>query len=137
MTYHRPRVLDASALVELVGGHPEMMRLLDDADAGLLNVAVPTLAIVEAQVVLRLPDAAWDHVLAYRGVTDLPLSAHAAVDTGDLARPRLEHHPMHEALTGPLMAAQVVHEAREMSGVIYTRLPQLYGGRDDVAVTAF
>lgn len=136
MTYRRPRILDASALVELVQGHPEMMRLLDDADAGHLNLAVPTLAIAEAQVVLAITASAWDHIMEYRGVTELPLSTHAAVDAGDLARPRLEHHPVQKALIGPLMVGQVIREATTMGAVIYTRVPEAYGGHD-VAITTF
>ncbi|GLW30406.1 hypothetical protein [Actinoplanes regularis] len=48
--------------------------------------------------------------LGYHGPTDLA-GAHARVDIGDLARPRLTHHPVHTALIGPLTVAQVPREA--------------------------
>ena len=136
MTFRRPRVLDASALVELFHGHPKMMRLLDDAGAGHFNLAIPTVAIAEAQAVLAVSASVWDHVMTYPGVTELPLCTHAAIDTGNLARPRLEHHPVHKSLIGPLMVGQVVREAVTMNGIVYTRVPEAYGGQD-VAVKAF
>ena len=39
-------------------------------------------------------------------------------------QPRLENHPVHTALIGPLMAGQVIREATAMHGVIVTRIPE-------------
>ncbi|GLY03766.1 hypothetical protein [Actinoplanes sp. NBRC 101535] len=76
----------------------------------------------------------WDYILTCHGVTELPLSVHTAVATGDLARPRLTNHPVHPEMRGPLQAAQVLSEARSMRAIIVTRYPELYGGHDDVTV---
>ncbi|WP_204298468.1 hypothetical protein [Actinoplanes campanulatus] len=53
-----PRILDASALVELFSGHSTLMRLIDDATAGSPVVVVPTLAIAEAQAAIDAPSPA-------------------------------------------------------------------------------
>ncbi|WP_052720488.1 hypothetical protein [Actinoplanes rectilineatus] len=73
------RVLDASALVELFADHPRLMQLLDLAADGRVVVAVPALAVAEAQVVLAATPATWDYILTCHGVTELPLSVHTAV----------------------------------------------------------
>jgi hypothetical protein len=131
-TLFRPRVLDASALVELFSGHPGLMSLLDDATAGHVFVLIPTLAIAEAQAVLGVAPSLWDHILRMPGVLAMNLTQHAAVEVGRLAAPRLRHHPVHTALIGPLMAAQVLHEAQAMNAVIVTRVPETYGGHEVV-----
>jgi hypothetical protein len=126
----RSRVLDASALVEVFSGHPEMMALLNTAAAGEVLLVVPTLAIAEAQAVLGVALSLWDHILAFPGIRTLDLSQHVAVEVGRLAAPRVQNHPVHTALIGPLMIAQVLYEAATMSAVIVTRLPEAYGGHD-------
>lgn len=126
----RPHILDASALVELFSGHQTLMRLLDDADAGDRFVIVPTLAIAEAQAVLDARQSHWDRILGVRSLLTIDLSPHVAVEVGRLAAPRLRHHPVHTPLIGPLMTAQVLHEATMLNGVIVTRVPEAYGGHD-------
>ncbi len=62
------------------------------------------------------------------------MSVHAGIEIGNLARPRLTYHPMHAALVGPLMVAQVLREALAMNAIIVSRFPEAYGGHD-VAVS--
>ncbi|MEU4155447.1 hypothetical protein [Actinoplanes sp. NPDC026670] len=126
----RPRVLDASALVEVFSGHPEMMALLDTAAAGDVLLIVPTLAIAEAQTALDVTSSLWDHILGFPGIRTLDLSQHVAVEVGRLAGPRMRNHPVHTALIGPLMAAQVLYEATTMNAAIVTSIPEAYGGHD-------
>ncbi|GAA2692173.1 hypothetical protein [Actinoplanes palleronii] len=126
-----PFILDASALVELFQGHPVLMRILEDADFGDFTMAVPTNAVLEAQVVLRATPSMWNHVLSpRRTIVELPLDIQATIEAGNLARPRLEHHPMHRVLIGPPMVAQVLREALTMIGAIVTAIPEAYGGHD-------
>lgn len=131
----RPRVVDASALVELPQGHPEPMRLLAIAHAGGFSVLLPATAVAEAQAALKLPAALWDHIFKRPGVVVLSLTGYNAVAVGVLASPRLEHHPMQPVLTGPLMVGHVLREAVETNAVVFTRIPELYGGHD-IPVTA-
>jgi hypothetical protein len=131
----QPRVLDASALVELTQGHPKPMRLLDDAHAGSINVLLPAVAVAEAQAALRLPANLWDHIFRLSGVVVLDLTGRNAVEVGALASSRLVHHPTQPVLTGPLMVGHVLREAIETNAVVITRVPELYGGHD-VSVTA-
>ncbi|MBB2946820.1 putative nucleic acid-binding protein [Actinoplanes lutulentus] len=130
MTDHQPRVLDASALVELFQGHPRLLELLGGAADGDFSIAVPAVAVAEAQAVLAVTGSAWSAILGRTGVTELPLSADAAVDVGDIARPRLLHHPVHSALIGPIMVGQVIWETKQMGAVVVTRVPEAYGGHD-------
>ncbi len=122
-----PRILDASALVELFQGHPRVMTILQQADLGKFTISTPASAVLEAQVVLKATTSVWDHVLGGR-VCELPLQGHASVEAGNFARPRLENYPMHRVLTGPPMVGHVLHEAREMNGAIVTGVPFNYGG---------
>jgi len=46
------RVPDAAALVDLLGGHVGAANLLDGAEAGWLQVVLPTTTIAEAETVL-------------------------------------------------------------------------------------
>ena len=125
-----PRVLDASALVELLHGNPMLMRMLGDAHTGRLNVLLPATAVAEAQAAVSLPASMWNHVFGFRGVSTLNLHEHNAVEAGALAAPRLEHNPTQHVLTGALMVGHVLREAVATNGVIVTRLPELYGGHD-------
>ncbi|KUL28830.1 hypothetical protein [Actinoplanes awajinensis] len=130
MISRHPRILDASALVELFQGHPQMMRMLSDGEAGDFNLAVPTNAVLEAQAVLKATVSMWEHMLFRRSVIEVPLGIHAAIEAGNLARPRLEHHPMHRVLIGPPMVGHVLREALVMEGAIVTTVPEAYGGHD-------
>ncbi|GLW30624.1 hypothetical protein [Actinoplanes regularis] len=131
MSLEPPRILDASALVQLFHGHPDLMKILKDSDLGQFSVAAPAGAVLEAQVVLKATTSMWDHFLAHR-VFELPLSGHASVEAGDLARSRLENHPVHRVLTGPPMVGQVLREAFAMNGAIVTAIPENYGGHNVV-----
>ncbi|BCY10118.1 hypothetical protein [Actinoplanes sp. L3-i22] len=122
------RVLDASALVELTQGHPEVMKLIDRAHFGQTTVVVPALAVLEAQAAVQMNLALWDHVLGLPGLRDLDLSPRTAAYVGDLAAPRLERNPLHTPLMAEQMAAQVAYEAIQMNAVVTTRIPGIYRG---------
>ncbi|MEV0899441.1 hypothetical protein [Actinoplanes sp. NPDC049802] len=106
------------------------MALLDDAMAGEFIIVVPTLAIAEAQAVLGVASSLWYHILGMPDVRQLDLSVGIALEVGRIAAPRLVHHPVHTALIGPLMIAQVLYEAKTMQAVIVTTVPEAYGGHD-------
>lgn len=135
MTAYRTRVLDASAMVELFAGHPLVMQMLEDAEAGRVLIGLPATAILEAQAALRADDGMWHHVFRFHGVTVLDLTGDGALPAGRIASARLEHHPMQPALMGPQMVGHVVTEATAMNAVVVTRLPELYGGHDVAVVT--
>ncbi|GAA4608451.1 hypothetical protein BJY16_006849 [Actinoplanes octamycinicus] len=121
-------VLDASALVELMQGHPTLTELLDRGYEGDVIMAVPPLAVLEAQVAIQTDPALWDHVLRFPGLQELDLSARCAALIGDLAAPRLERNPLHTTLMAEQMAAEVVYEAIRMRAAVLTRFPNLYRG---------
>ncbi|MBO3741734.1 hypothetical protein [Actinoplanes flavus] len=125
-----PRILDASALVELFSGHSTLMRLIDDANAGSPVVVVPTLAIAEAQAAIDAPSQHWERVLSVPALRILDLSAPVAIEVGRIAGPRLRNHPVQAPLIGPLMTAQVLYEAKMLSAAIVTTVPEAYGGHD-------
>ncbi|SNY72863.1 hypothetical protein [Paractinoplanes atraurantiacus] len=125
---HSPRILDASALVELMHGHPTMMRLVSDADAGQAPLVVTALAALEAQAAIQVEPALWEHILGLRGLIDMALSPRTAVDVAALAGPLLEGHPRHLPLYGAQMVAEVVHAAQQSTGVVVTRGPEAYRG---------
>jgi hypothetical protein len=108
---HPLLVLDASALVELMQGHLDLMSLVDRAYYGEAILAVPSLAVLEAQAASRTIPRLWDHLLRLPGMHDLELSMRNAAFVGDLAGPRLEQNPLHTSLMGEQMAAQVAYEA--------------------------
>jgi hypothetical protein len=109
-----PRVVDASALVGLFRGHRELGDLLDQAEAGRLEVLIPVTAVAEAESQLVAGRTGWDPILLTRGVLALPLSEHAAIEIG--------------GWPGGLGARQVVHEAAAVRGVVVTRSPAAYEG---------
>ncbi|MEV6305309.1 hypothetical protein AB0M02_38255 [Actinoplanes sp. NPDC051861] len=136
MSEHQPRVLDASALIALFHGHPDLWQYLVEADKGGTNIAIPTNAVLEAQVILRCSQSAWNSMLNFDGVFELPLSLHAAREAGDLARPRMEFELPHRVLTGPPMVGHVLREALVTTGVIITSVPEAYFGHE-VAINTF
>ncbi|MDR6319267.1 hypothetical protein [Actinoplanes couchii] len=121
-------------MVEIFSGHPMMMRLLDASEEEKSLCVAPALAIAEAQAAMCLDRRLWRHVLGFPGLRALPLTDEDALDVGEIAAPRIQNHPVHKALIGPLMTAQVLHEARTMKALIVTRVPEAYGSHDDVAV---
>lgn len=101
--------------------------LLEVAAAGEVMLTLPALAVAEAQAALRLPLSTWYHLFGFPGIHEQQLTWNGAVEAGEIAAPRLEHHPMQPALIGPLMVGQMVAEATAMSAVIVTRIPEAYG----------
>lgn len=53
------RILDSSALVDLFNGHPKLGDLLDQAEAGWLQIVMPTVSIVDAEAVLKAGRIGW------------------------------------------------------------------------------
>ncbi|SNY55165.1 hypothetical protein [Paractinoplanes atraurantiacus] len=125
-----PRILDASAVVEMFAGHPKLMKLLEKAQVGEEALTMPALAVAEAQAALRYSDKMWQYFFGISGLTEQTLSWFGALEAGSIASARLEHYPMQPALIGPIMVGQVVHEAREMDAVVVTRIPEAYGAYD-------
>ncbi|GAA4977644.1 hypothetical protein [Actinoplanes utahensis] len=128
--YGPPRVLDASALVELFQGHPLLMQLLELAAAGKVVIAFPDVAIEEAAAVLDIEPALWDHFLRFPGVTVLSMGAHGAIAAGRYARPRVTNPIVHRELANPLQIGHVVQEAIHMSAIVVTAIPEAYAGHD-------
>ncbi|MFF5081722.1 hypothetical protein ACFY36_32125 [Actinoplanes sp. NPDC000266] len=125
-----PRILDASAVVEMFAGHPKLMKLLEKAQVGEESLTMPALAVAEAQAALRYSDNVWSHFFRLPGLNEQSLTWFGALEAGAVASSRLEHYPMQPALIGPIMVGQVVHEAREMGAVVVTRIPEAYGAYD-------
>jgi hypothetical protein len=110
--YRPPRILDASAIVAFFAAHPRLMTLLDQADAGQVNLLLPTTAIAEAQSELRHTLDQWHALLFSPGVRSMPLSEHCAVEIG--------------AWPGGLATRHTVHESQSMRAAVVTREPALY-----------
>ena len=134
MSVHSPRILDASAVVELFAGHPRLMQMLDDAGAGRVLIGLPSGAVAIAQAVLKASPNMWAHIFGFTGLVELPESWHAAVEIGTIAAPSLESHLSAAPLIDPRMLAQAVRESRIMSGVIITSIPQAYSEFHNVSV---
>jgi hypothetical protein len=113
-----PRILDAAALMSLIYGNREVLRLLDDAYAGQTFVLMPAVAIAEAEAGLRVGSRMWDPFLRFPGLEALALTEHGALDAARLM----------DSL--PLMTAQVVWEAQTMEAVVVTHTLEAYDGYD-------
>lgn len=109
-----PRLFDASALVDLFGGHRELGDVLNQAEAGWLQILLPATAIAEAEAALDAGRSGWEGILLTAGVQSLPLTEHAAIEIG--------------TWPGTLAARHVVHEAAAVRGVVVTRAPGIYEG---------
>ncbi|RKR92656.1 hypothetical protein BDK92_7132 [Micromonospora pisi] len=103
-------------MVAFFGAHPRLMALLDQADAGTVNLLLPTTAIADAQAKLGASMDAWHALLLSPGVLPLPLAQHAAIEIGGWA--------------GELSVRHAVHEARAMRAAVVTCEPGLYRGMD-------
>jgi hypothetical protein len=128
VTLHRPRVLDSTALLSLLDGHPALMQLMDDAAAGDVFLIVPTLAIGQVQLVMAPPLGMWEHVLNYRGLRSMPLAEPVAIEAARLAHPLLEELDHWGQLLGPMTIAHTAYEASVMDGVVVTSVPAAYAG---------
>lgn len=116
MRFRPPRVLDASAMVEFFAAHPRLMSLLDQADAGTVNLLLPTTAIADAQTKVGASMDGWHALLLSPGVRSLPLAEHAAIEIG--------------TWPGALSVRHAVHEARAMRAAVVTCEPGQYRGMD-------
>ena len=96
-------------------GHPEMMAMLDEAEAGETLLLLPAVAIAYAERVLHAR-ALWEPFLLMHGVLTLNLTEHSAIEAGnmDIA----------------LETAHVIYEAQAMNAIIVTASPDWYEDRD-------
>ena len=114
MRIRPPRIFDSSSLVDLFNGNRELGELLDQAEAGCLQILMPTAAIADAEAELNAGRIGWEPILLTSGVQSLPLTEHTAIEIGRWA--------------GNLAARHVVHEAAAVRGVVVTRSPSSYDG---------
>ncbi len=103
-----PRILDVPAATQFFHGQTYLMRMLDDAEAGRLELLLPAGVPADAQDRLRLADGDWLALRACRGVRDLP----PAADPG----------------LSPF--GQVVRAARSLGAPIVTAMPDAYRDLD-------
>lgn len=86
MSLHAPRVLDASALSALFAGHPMLMRMIDDAEAGnVFFLVLPTTAMWQAETFMHAGHGMWDHFLRFRSIRPMELSDHVAIESARLS----------------------------------------------------
>jgi hypothetical protein len=109
-----PRILDSSSLVDLFNGHRELGGLLDQAEAGWLQILMPTAAIADAEAELNAGRTGWEPLRLTPGVQSLPLTEHTAIEIG--------------GWPGSVAARHVFHEAAAVRGVVVTRAPGTYDG---------
>lgn len=114
MRIRAPRILDASAIVDLFHGHETLIQLVRAAEAGRVHLLLPTTCIAEAEEQLRAGHPGWEGVLLLPGVRSLPLSEHTAIEVG--------------SWPGSLPARHAVHEARSMNAAVVTTDPGVYAG---------
>jgi hypothetical protein len=73
--------LDASAMLSLFAGHPMLMSVLDDADAGNGFLLLPTAAIAQAQQTPQADTRLWEPFLLFTGVRAMELTEHTAIES--------------------------------------------------------
>jgi hypothetical protein len=93
-----PRVLDASAIVDLFRGHEQLTRVLFRGDQGEVNLLLATTAIADAETRLGAGASGWELILRIPCVQSLNLTEHAAIEIGSWPGQLSSRHVVHEAL---------------------------------------
>ena len=108
----RRYVFDASALIALFRGSEDAYDLIEETDAGRLQVVFPAAAIAGANTYIQADENAWEALLLSR-VVCLPLTEHVAITIGPWP--------------GSVAVRHVVYEARTVHGDVVTAEPYRYG----------
>ncbi len=105
------RILDTSALVLLMRGHPVLYDLLEQADSRQTAIGIPTVALAAAEAALSV-GSGWQPILLTANVRTVPLDETAAIEIG--------------SWPGELAVRQVVREARLIDATVVTGDPGAY-----------
>jgi hypothetical protein len=105
---HLPRVLGASALIDLFRGHPELSQLLNYAEQGRYTLLLPTTAVADAEAELDAGPGGWEPLLLTAGVRSLPLTEHAAIEVGRWPGSLSCRHAVHEAYALRLLSSPAI-----------------------------
>lgn len=117
------RVLDTSAIVALYNAHPTLLRLLNAAEAGTVDLYLPAVCVAAAGQTAGISESAWAPLQYTGGVRIMPLQESAAVEMS--------------GWPGTVDARHAVWEARRLRGAVVTCEPGRYEGlRVDLSVVA-
>lgn len=116
MRRRHSRVLDTSAIVALFDAHPRLTLMLDQAQAGVLDVYLPAVCVAEAGQLVGAGPSAWEVFQYAGGVEILRLSESMAVEISDWP--------------GPVGARHAAWEGRRLRGLVVTAEPGLYRALD-------
>lgn len=105
-------VLDPTALEASFYENDLLEELLADADAGLVHLYLPAVAVAQVETELRAGVTGWGHLLFNLHVDTMPLEQSGALEIGQWS--------------GSLGVRHTVLEARRLGGSVVTTQPGLY-----------